>query len=59
MDIFGICKIGSIAAGMLSGGLGVVAAVPDLKEAIGGLKKDDIPEVKTYTDEDGNTVTEF
>ncbi len=59
MDIFGVCKVGAIVTGMISGGLGVVAAVPDLKEAVSGLKKNDIPEVNTYTDEDGNVVTEF
>lgn len=60
MDIFTICKVGSVVTGIASGAMGAVGAIPDLKEAINEIKQSKKnPEVKTYVTEDGVEVTEF
>ena len=52
MNVFAACKVGSIACGMLAGGLGVVGAIPELKEALDDLKTPDIVDVTGMTDEE-------
>lgn len=41
MDFFGVCKAGSLVFGIAGGALGAISQLPEAKNAISNLKKND------------------